>query len=100
MGVAILAVFILPDLPSNTRGFTPVERELSQLRMIEDVGEADTDNANQGAFEGLKMAAKDYKIYLMMLTLTSYVVGLSFNAFFVSGRSRSWISSVCSVLTL
>lgn len=84
MFVAILAVFILPDLPTNTRGFSPVEAELAQLRMQEDVGEADTDNENQGIFDGLIMAVKDFKIYLMMLTLTAYVVGLSFNAFFVS----------------
>ena len=84
MLVAILAFFWLPDLPSNTRGFTPVERELATLRLLEDVGEADTDNANQGAFDGLMMAVKDMKIYIMMLTLTAYVVGLSFNAFFVS----------------
>jgi len=30
------------------------------------------------------MAIKDFKIYIMMLTLTAYVVGLSFNAFFPS----------------
>lgn len=84
MLVAVIAVFWLPDLPSNTRGFTDVERELSQLRLLEDVGEIDADNANQGAFDGLMMAVKDAKIYIMMLTLTAYVVGLSFNAFFVS----------------
>ena len=88
MFVAILAVFILPDLPTNTRGFSPVEAELAQLRMQEDVGEADTDNENQGVFDGLIMAVKDFKIYLMMLTLTAYVVGLSFNAFFVSRPPR------------
>ncbi|KAH7318061.1 major facilitator superfamily domain-containing protein [Stachybotrys elegans] len=80
--IAITAFFILPDLPHNSRGFTEEELQVAQLRMIEDVGEADTDSAEQGAFDGLFMALKDIKIYLMMLTFTSYVVGLSFNAFF------------------
>lgn len=48
------------------------------------MGEADEDSKEEGAFAGLFMAVKDVKIYLMMLTLTAYVVGLSFNAFFVS----------------
>ena len=93
-----VAAFILPDLPTNTKGFTPEERELAQLRLMEDVGEADTDEANQGAFDGLKMAVKDVKIYLMMLTLTAYVVGLSFNAFFPSLTGTLGFSYVPTLL--
>jgi hypothetical protein len=37
MGIAIAAVFILPDLPTNSRGFTADELEVAQLRMTEDV---------------------------------------------------------------
>ncbi|ORY66158.1 major facilitator superfamily domain-containing protein [Pseudomassariella vexata] len=84
MTVAISAAFILPDLPHNSRGFTAEELEVAQLRMIEDVGEADEDSSGQGIFDGLIMALKDVKIYLMMITFAAYVVGLSFNAFFVS----------------
>lgn len=51
--------------------------------MIEDVGEADTDSKEQGVTGGLVMAMKDVKVWLMMITLCAYVVGLSFNAFFV-----------------
>ncbi len=83
MTVAISAAFILPDLPHNARGFTEEERMVAQLRMYEDVGEADKDDENQGAFDGLMMAVRDPKIYVMMFTFTAYVVGLSFNAFFV-----------------
>ncbi|KAK4098439.1 MFS general substrate transporter [Parathielavia hyrcaniae] len=81
MAIAIVAVFILPDLPHNTRGFTEEERYVAQLRMTEDVGIADSDEG-QTVFTGLVMALKDPKVYLMMFTLTAYVVGLSFNAFF------------------
>lgn len=92
MGVAIAAAFILPDLPSNSRGFTEEELQVARMRMEEDVGEADTDAENQGAFEGLKMALTDYKIYVMMFSLTAYVVGLSFNAFFVSLNPTELVS--------
>ena len=84
MLIAVSAAFILPDLPTNTHGFTAEELELAQLRMAEDVGQADVDPEGQGPFGGLFMAIKDTKTYLMMFTLTAYVVGLSFNAFFVS----------------
>lgn len=84
MAIAVLAAFILPDLPWNSNGFTKEELDVAQLRMTEDVGEVDRDSADQGAFDGFWMAIRDYKIYLMMLTFTTYVIGLSFNAYFVS----------------
>ncbi|KAF2022411.1 MFS general substrate transporter [Aaosphaeria arxii CBS 175.79] len=82
MAIAIIAVLILPDLPHNTRGFTEEERQVAQLRLIEDIGEADTDSDEQGPFEGLFMCLKDIKVYVMMLSFTAYVVGVSYNAFF------------------
>lgn len=82
MCLGIAAIFILPDLPTNSRGFTAEELEIAQLRMLEDVGEADKDSEDQGTFDGLFMCLKDPKVYIMMFTFTAYVVGLSFNAFF------------------
>jgi hypothetical protein len=84
MVIAIFAMFILPDLPTNSRGFTDEELLVAQMRIAEDVGESDTDDANDGVFHGLKLALSDYKIYVMSIALTCYVIGLSFNAFFVS----------------
>ncbi|CAH0055623.1 unnamed protein product [Clonostachys solani] len=82
IAVAIVAVFILPDLPHNSRGFTEEERQVAQLRILEDVGEADRDLKEEGIFHGFNLAIKDVKIYIMMVTFTAYVIGLSFNAFF------------------
>ncbi|WWC64418.1 uncharacterized protein I303_107028 [Kwoniella dejecticola CBS 10117] len=84
MLIAIFAFFLLPDLPHNTKGFSEEELEVAQLRLLEDVGEADQDSADQGVFDGFFMAIKDVKIYVMCFALTAYVVGLSFNAFFPS----------------
>ncbi|KAF4968339.1 hypothetical protein FSARC_4285 [Fusarium sarcochroum] len=98
MGIAILAAFVLPDLPSNTRGFSQEELQVAQLRMIEDVGEADVDAEGEGAFAGLMMALKDAKIYVMMLTFAVYVVGLSFNAFFPSLTSTLGFAYVPTLL--
>ena len=90
MAIAISAAFILPDLPHNTRGFTKEELDIAQLRMTEDVGEADVDVEGQGPLDGLWMALKDWKIYIMMITFTTYVIGLSFNAFFVGFPSANF----------
>lgn len=35
MGVALLAIFILPDFPSTTRWLSPEERRLAEVRMAE-----------------------------------------------------------------
>jgi hypothetical protein len=77
---------LLPSLPRFSFPTSPPTPAASprRLRLLEDVGEADQDSAEEGVFDGLIMALKDVKIYLMMLTLTAYVIGLSFNAFFVS----------------
>lgn len=84
MVIAIAAGFILPDLPHNSRGFTEDELRVAQLRMIEDVGEADSDSEEDGIFSGLVMAFKDWKIWLMVLASFLFVLGLTFNAYFVS----------------
>ncbi|KAL2209351.1 MFS general substrate transporter [Sarocladium strictum] len=82
MGIALAAGFILPDLPHNSKGFTEDELRVAQLRMIEDVGEADADSQEDGVFSGLVMAFKDWKIWLMVLASFLFVLGLTFNAFF------------------
>jgi len=82
MAIAISAAFILPDLPHNSRGFSEEELAVAQQRMLEDVGEADVDEDGQSAFAGLKMTLTDAKAYIMALTLTAYVLSLSFNSFF------------------
>lgn len=83
MFIALVAVFLLPDLPHNSRGFTEEERLVAQLRIIEDVGEADTDDKDAGVFDGFWMAVKDVKVYLMIVSLIAFVVMLSFNAYMV-----------------
>ncbi|KAJ5999857.1 hypothetical protein N7481_000266 [Penicillium waksmanii] len=98
MAIAVSSGFILPDLPTNARGFTEEERLVAQLRILEDVGEADTDSEEQSPFTGLVMALKDWKIYIMMLSFTAYVVGLSFNAFFPTLTGTLGFSEIPTLL--
>lgn len=82
MAVAIAAAFILPDYPQNSSGFSDEELQVARLRMFEDVGEVDEDSKDQHWSAGLKMALSDWKLYVLMFSLTSCVTGLSFNAYF------------------
>ncbi|KIY63519.1 sugar transporter [Cylindrobasidium torrendii FP15055 ss-10] len=84
MAVAVLAIFVLPDFPSTSRWLTEDEKALAILRMEEDVGVADDKKKEEqtGAWQGLKMAVLDWRVWWMAMSLTSIVISLSFNAFF------------------
>ncbi|WWC92441.1 uncharacterized protein L201_007399 [Kwoniella dendrophila CBS 6074] len=83
MFFALVAIPMLPDFPHNTkRGFTEEEIKVAQLRMLEDVGELDQDSSEEKWHSGLVMALSDWKIYILMLSLTACVTGLSFNIYF------------------
>ncbi|WWC72678.1 uncharacterized protein I206_106642 [Kwoniella pini CBS 10737] len=83
MFFALVAIPMLPDFPHNTkRGFTEEERQVAQLRMLEDVGELDQDSREEKWYTGFVLAMSDWKIYILMLSLTACVTGLSFNIYF------------------
>lgn len=76
MGVALIAAVMLPDTLENSRGFSQEELAVARLRMMEDVGEADTDSKDEKWYIGLKMCLTDYKIYILMVSLIAVVTGL------------------------
>ncbi len=83
--VAVIAVFILPDFPQNSHWFlSSEEMRLAELRMQEDVGMDDSDEAEckGSCMPGLLAALSDWRVYWLTVALTSLVVSLSFNTFF------------------
>lgn len=76
MGVAVIAAVMLPDTLENSRGFSQEELAVARLRMMEDVGEADTAATDEKWYIGLKLCLVDYKIYILMLSLIAVVTGL------------------------
>lgn len=81
MGVAIVAGFMLPDMPHNSKGFTKEELDVAQFRLYEDTGEVDTDGQDQPITYGLQLALRTPRLYVLMLGLIAVVTGLSFNAY-------------------
>lgn len=72
MFIGIITIFILPDFPHNSRGFTAEERKLAVLRMTEDAGESDSDDTS--ALKALAGAFTDHRLYVMALTLVRFTL--------------------------
>lgn len=82
--IAILTVWILPDYPESTRWLSDVERFIAQKRLVDDVGVADNDEANEGFTHGFKLAIADIKVWMLGFTYLLTIMGLSFSFFFPS----------------
>lgn len=82
--MAILAIFILPEFPETDRRLTAEERALAIRRMQEDIGPQKLGNTeeDEGTAHGFWLAVRDWKVWFLAVTLASFVVALSFNAFF------------------
>nr|VWO95174.1 N/A [Ganoderma boninense] len=84
--VAICATFVLPDFPDTTRWLSDEERKLAMRRMEEDMGVRDAgENESEtggGHMVGLQLAVRDWKVWWTAVAMTSFVVALSFNAYF------------------
>ncbi|KAF8448652.1 major facilitator superfamily domain-containing protein [Boletus edulis BED1] len=82
MFLGLQTLWLLPDLPHNTRWMSPAERRLAQVRQAEDAGEADQDSSDATIFDGFKLAVRDVKVWIFMLMCCSQLLGLSFINFF------------------
>jgi hypothetical protein len=74
--VAISALFVLPDFPTNTRWLSPKEAAIAEWRLIKDAaGQTDEDDASWTS--GFKDTFKDWRTYVFaaifhcILVLTS-----------------------------
>jgi hypothetical protein len=66
MGVAIIAGFMLPDMPHNSTGFSKEELDVAQLRLYEDTGESDTDSQDQPITYGLQLALRTSRLWVRL----------------------------------
>lgn len=70
IAVALTAAVILPDYPKNSRWLNEEERAFATWRLLADIG-ADKGSSSgdiaQGMWAGVKLAFKDYRLYLFIL---------------------------------
>ncbi|KAG1767864.1 MFS general substrate transporter [Suillus placidus] len=70
VSVAIIAVFILPDFPTNTRWLSDDERRLALKRMEEDAGVGDqSETEHGGRGHGFYLAVIDWKVVALSFTV-------------------------------
>lgn len=80
--VAILAVFILPDYPSDTRWLNPKERAVAEWRLICDAGQVDEDEESWGY--GFRAAFGDWRLYVFAIIFLCIQVASATSNFFPS----------------
>ncbi|KAK7206464.1 MFS transporter [Myxozyma melibiosi] len=101
VAVALVSIFILPELPATTKWLSKEERLLGVIRMIEDVGQADDDHAPKldangepvvedlhgkfkTAMEGFILASKDFKVCIAFFMMFFLAVTAGVNTVFPS----------------
>ena len=75
-GVAIVAIFLLPDMPLTTRWLTEEQRQLAHDRIQRDTVGLEQ---SKGARAGFMQAARDPRLYLMMFMQNMHLSATSFN---------------------
>ncbi|KAJ4387591.1 hypothetical protein N0V93_008186 [Gnomoniopsis smithogilvyi] len=81
IGIAILAVFFLPNYPTTTSWLSEEEKTFAAWRLLADVNEEDERHA-QSTIAGLKLALRDYRLYFFVLFQHISLLSQTFQYFF------------------
>ncbi|CAI0646384.1 unnamed protein product [Colletotrichum noveboracense] len=103
---ALVAMWILPDYPHTTKWLSEEERAYAAWRLIEDIQEADTYH-EQSMWGGVKMAVRDYRLYMFILMQHLSLVTQTFQYFFPTivgtlgyGKINTlWLTAPCWAAT-
>ncbi|KAF1976241.1 pantothenate transporter liz1 [Bimuria novae-zelandiae CBS 107.79] len=83
VAIALVAFFVLPNMPRTTSWLTEEERQLATYRLVEDVGEEDwTSSESQTLFHGFKLAMADMKTWVLTILMLAIVSSASVTNFF------------------
>ncbi|KAF5005095.1 hypothetical protein FDECE_8415 [Fusarium decemcellulare] len=78
---AIVASFILPNYPHTTKWLTEEEQAFAAWRLKQDINEHDT-YGEQNVWSGVKLAVRDYRLYVFILMQHVSLVSQTFQYFF------------------
>lgn len=89
IGIALLAIFFLPDYPATTRWLSAEEKHFAAWRLLADFDEADLDDEEHHPergrsmpLEGLRLALRDGRLYLFILLQHVSLLSQTFQYFF------------------
>lgn len=94
--IALCAIIILPDWPSNTKWLTPTERAVAEWRLICDAGQVDKDD--EAWSYGFKMDFVDWRLYLFAFMFLCIQVASATSNFFPSVFETLGFSKVNTLL--
>lgn len=98
VGLAIIAVFILPDYPSTTRWLSAQEKAIAVERLREVSGSNDEERGS--LLSGVRMAVTDYKVWMLagiVITKTSAAAVTSFIPTLVATFGKSKVQTLLLV---
>ncbi|KAF4963714.1 hypothetical protein FZEAL_10920, partial [Fusarium zealandicum] len=78
---SMITAFILPNYPHTTKWLSEEERAFAAWRLAEDISEPDT-YGEQTVWGGVKMAVRDYRIYVFVLMQHISLITQTFQYFF------------------
>ena len=101
---AMVAAFILPNYPHTTTWLTKEEQAFAAWRLLDDINEVDA-YKDASVWDGVKLAVKDYRLYIFVLMQHISLLSQSFQYFFPSilgtlgyGRIVTlWLTAPCWV---
>ncbi|KAG0699521.1 major facilitator superfamily domain-containing protein [Suillus ampliporus] len=97
MFIAICAMFILPDLPHNTKWLTPEEKALAISRLAED-GDGRAELWKKTTLQGLWDAVSDWKVWWFSAAFIVQLLGQSFYAYFPTLSATMGYNTTVSLL--
>ena len=83
VAAALTATFILPDFPATAKFLSDEELHFAQWRLVDDAKESD-DTSAVTLTEGLKMALRDYRLYVFLIFQHLSLLSQTFQYFFPS----------------
>ena len=78
---AIFSMFILPNYPHTTSWLNDEEKAFAAWRLLKDINEADG-YGDKSVWAGLKLAVRDYRLYIFVLMQHISLLSQSFQYFF------------------
>lgn len=78
---AMCAVLILPNYPHTTTWLNEEEKAFAAWRLLKDINEVDG-YADKSLWDGLKLALRDYRLYVFVLLQHISLLSQSFQYFF------------------
>jgi predicted MFS family arabinose efflux permease len=83
IGIAAIAAFFLPNFPATSKFLTEEERHFAEWRLADDANESDDADA-VSLLGGLKMALRDWRLYVFIIFQHLSLLSQTFQYFFPS----------------